>query len=150
MTPVGLPLLSISNRQRGIRLDLTTIRSTVSSALPDCLAVTGPDHPPVLPGLDEVTVAIVSARTMAIMHRDFLGIDGPTDVITFPYGEIIVCADVAADYGIDYGTSAGDEVTLYIIHGLLHLNGFDDVTASSARRMRTRQTKILARAQCRA
>jgi probable rRNA maturation factor len=80
---------------------------------------------------------------MARVHVEFLGIEGPTDVITFPYGEILVCAEIAAENAKRYGNTLDDEVALYLIHGLLHLNGFDDLTEPAARQMRARQAKIL-------
>lgn len=136
------PELHIVNRQRALQLDLTRIRALAAAALPLCLAERGPLEP-VLPGLAEVDVSIVSPRTMSRVHVDFLGIPGPTDVITFPYGEIVVCADVARENTALYGVTLDDEVALYVIHGLLHLNGFDDLNPASARRMHARQAKIL-------
>jgi probable rRNA maturation factor len=137
-----MPSLEITNRQRGYRFDLAYIRRLALAALPLCLAESGPE-PPVLGALDEVTVSIVSPTAMSRVHVDFLGIEGPTDVITFPYGEILVCAEVAAENAARYGVSLDDELALYVIHGLLHLNGYDDLSAGPARQMRTRQAKIL-------
>jgi probable rRNA maturation factor len=81
---------------------------------------------------------------MSKVHRDFLGIPGPTDVITFPYGEILVCAPVAATRAREFGHDTTTELALYIIHGLLHLSGLDDTTPAKARRMAATQEKILA------
>jgi probable rRNA maturation factor len=55
----------------------------------------------------------------------------------------VVCAAIAQENAARYGHTSDDELALYIIHGLLHLNGFDDLEAAPARRMRTRQAKIL-------
>jgi probable rRNA maturation factor len=136
------PSLLIANRQRALRVDLPRIRRVVRAALPLCLAEHGP-LPPVLSGLPEVSASIISAVAMSRVHVDFLGLEGPTDVITFPYGEILVCAAIASDNAARYGTTPDDELALYIIHGLLHLNGFDDLSPAEARRMRARQAKIL-------
>lgn len=136
------PALQISNRQRRCKLDTERIRRLSKSALPLCAECHGPLGPG-LAELNEIEVSLVSSAAMSRAHRAFLGIDGPTDVITFPYGEILVCPDVASENAPLYGSSVDDEVALYIIHGLLHLNGFDDTTASSARQMRIRQAKIL-------
>jgi probable rRNA maturation factor len=140
------PALVIANRQRTIRLDLRRIRRLAALALPACLETPGPGEAS-LPALAEVNAAIVPARTIADAHLRFLGIAGPTDVLTFPYGEILVCAEVAAEFAREYGQSVDDEVALYIIHGLLHLNGYEDSSPDSARRMRARQAKVLKRAQ---
>jgi probable rRNA maturation factor len=136
------PSLSIANRQRALRLDLRRIRHLVARALPLCLAEHGP-LPQRLADLPEVSAIIVSPGVMSRVHVDFLGLDGPTDVITFPYGEILVCAAIAAENAARYGHSLDDELALYVIHGLLHLNGFDDLQPGPARRMRARQANIL-------
>lgn len=83
---------------------------------------------------------------MAKVHRAFLGIPGATDVITFPYGEIVVCADVAAERAPEFGKSIEDEIALYVIHGLLHLAGHDDIDVGDARRMHRAQERILKKA----
>jgi probable rRNA maturation factor len=136
------PALEIVNRQRRHRFDLAYIRRLAQAALPLCLAEAGPE-PHVLADLEEVTVSIVSPTAMSRVHVDFLGIEGPTDVITFPYGEILVCAEIAAENAARYDVSLDDELALYVIHGLLHLNGFDDLSAGPARQMRARQAKVL-------
>ncbi|HEY8901816.1 MAG TPA: rRNA maturation RNase YbeY [Chthoniobacterales bacterium] len=138
----NLPAVAIANRQRKLPLDLRRIRGLVARALPLCLAEAGP-LPQRLAELPEIAISIVGPDAMSRVHVDFLAIEGPTDVITFPYGEILVCAAIAAENCPRYGNSLDDEVALYIIHGLLHLNGFDDLEAGAARHMRARQAKIL-------
>lgn len=136
------PVVTIANRQRALRVDLPRIRGLVARALPLCLAETGP-LPPVLDGLPEIAASIVSPSAMSRVHVDFLGIAGPTDVITFDYGEILVCAAVAAENAARYRQSLDDELALYVIHGLLHLQGYDDLEPAAARQMHARQAKIL-------
>ncbi len=146
--PVGTtilrrPALTVTNRQRAHRLDLARIRRLIDLALPLCLEEAAGPLPALLGTLPEVTAAIVSPRAMARVHVDFLGLAGPTDVITFDYGEILVCAAVAAENAALYHQSLDDELALYLIHGLLHLQGYDDLTPAHARQMRARQAKIL-------
>lgn len=136
------PQLTLTNRQRALRIDLPRIRALVARALPLCLAESGP-LPQRLAELPEVSASVVSPAVMSRVHADFLGVEGPTDVITFPYGEILVCAAVAAENAGRYGNSLDDELALYVIHGLLHLNGYDDLTKTAARQMHARQAKIL-------
>jgi probable rRNA maturation factor len=81
---------------------------------------------------------------MAKVHRDFLSIPGATDVITFPYGEILICAPVAAERAREFGHDTTTELALYTIHGLLHLSGHDDITPAKERRMTATQEEILA------
>jgi len=82
---------------------------------------------------------------MARVHGDFLDDPTETDVITFPYGEILVCPAVARDRAADYGFEVEQEVLLYALHGLLHLVGFDDTTPAKAKRMERIQTELLQR-----
>jgi probable rRNA maturation factor len=82
---------------------------------------------------------------MARVHADFLGDPTETDVITFPYGEIVVCPAVARDHAAEHDLNANEEVLLYALHGLLHLAGYDDTTPAAARRMATAQTQLLKR-----
>lgn len=81
---------------------------------------------------------------MCQVHAQFLDDPTPTDVITFPYGEILVCPEVAAQQCADFGRQFDEEVLLYTIHGLLHLAGYDDVKPALAKAMHRRQDVVLA------
>ena len=83
---------------------------------------------------------------MAVLHRKFLGQAGSTDVLTFQHGEIFISAETARRHARAFGNSLMGELKLYIVHGLLHLHGFDDQTTGEARKMKTAQEKILRRA----
>jgi len=80
---------------------------------------------------------------MARVHGDFLGDPTETDVITFPYGEILVCPAVARDRAAEYGLKVEQEILLYALHGLLHLAGYDDTTSEAAKEMATAQARLL-------
>ena len=80
---------------------------------------------------------------MARVHGEFLGDPTETDVITFPYGEILVCPAVARDRAAEYDITMEDEVLLYCLHGLLHLAGYDDTTPALSREMDRVQKKLL-------
>ena len=80
---------------------------------------------------------------MARVHADFLGDPSETDVITFPYGEILVCPAVARERAPHFRTQEDDEVLLYGLHGLLHLTGFDDTTPKLAGEMAAAQDRLL-------
>lgn len=103
------------------------------------------------PPRGELSIAVLDADTMGRVHADFLGDPAPTDVITFPgdalaasAGEICVCADVARDYVRASGGDFARELALYVVHGYLHLCGFDDTTAVASRRMRRAEAVALA------
>lgn len=137
------PALTIVNRQRTTAFDLPRLRRLSALALPEALQRPGEDAQPVLAGLETIEVSILSARETARVHREFLGISGPTDVITFPYGEILICAAVAVDQAATHRATLDDELALYVIHGFLHLNGYDDLTPDAAGRMANRQANVL-------
>src|SRR5256714_14121657 len=91
----------------------------------------------------EVSVWLISDRRMALLHRKFLGQSGPTDVLTFQHGEIFISVETAQRHARAFGNSLMCELKLYIVHGLLHLHGFDDQTTADARKMKTAQEKVL-------
>lgn len=87
---------------------------------------------------DEVTIHFVDNETMCDLHNDYFDDPSPTDCISFPMddietpgyrvmGDIFVCPQAAIDYVQKHGGDVYQEMTLYIIHGLLHLIGYDDV-----------------------
>ncbi len=102
-----------------------------------------------------LSIAVVGDGTIRRINRDFLAHDEPTDVITFPlddgdggaaddpFGEILVSAQTARREAVARGVDAPDELALYIIHGALHLAGYDDSTAAKRRRMRARERKYV-------
>jgi probable rRNA maturation factor len=93
--------------------------------------------------LTAIDIVLVDRATMTRVHADFLGDATETDVITFPYGEILVCPAVAADRARELGVAFADEVLLYALHGLLHLAGYDDTTPRLAKLMAAAQEKLL-------
>jgi probable rRNA maturation factor len=68
---------------------------------------------------------------------------GPTDVLTFQHGEIFISVEMAKRQARVLGNALMRELQLYIVHGLLHLHGFDDRTPAGARKMKKAQEKIL-------
>ncbi|HEY5752135.1 MAG TPA: rRNA maturation RNase YbeY [Chthoniobacterales bacterium] len=134
-------MITVQNRQRKISLNLAALRAFSQEALTAVLAEP-PQRGDVLAVLDEIGVTIVSDAKMAKLHVDFMGIPGPTDVLTFEHGEIVVSAETAARYGAEHSQTPNDEVSLYILHGLLHLRGFDDLEPAAAEKMRTVQARL--------
>jgi len=101
----------------------------------------------------EVSIAIVSDQRMHELNRQYLQHDYPTDVLSFVLarderartldGEIIASSDYAAREAVRYGWTTDDELLLYIIHGCLHLVGYDDTTAVSKTAMRSAEARYL-------
>jgi probable rRNA maturation factor len=107
------------------------------------------------PPLRELSVALVGDRTMSELHRRFMNVTGPTDVLTFPLdadkrgrvlsGEVVVCVPEARRQAKEHKTPVERELLLYALHGLLHLCGYDDRTDRSFRLMHRTEDQILTR-----
>jgi probable rRNA maturation factor len=96
----------------------------------------------VLPGRD-VVVALVDDRTIAELHGRFLDDPTPTDVLSFPHGEIVVSGDTARREARARGIEPLHEVCLYVVHGALHLRGHRDKGAKDRARMRAAERRAL-------
>lgn len=100
----------------------------------------------------EISVAVVDRETIQRLHKKFLHDDTPTDVLSFPMGgagrsiegEIVACGDVALEVAARLGWPAEAELLLYLVHGLLHLLGYDDHEPQAAEEMRAKQRGYLA------
>lgn len=90
-------------------------------------------------------MALVDDREIARVHGRFLGDPTPTDVITFPDGEIVVSGETAKREAEKLGIRPLQELLLYVVHGCLHLRGFDDRTEGERRRMRAAERRALKR-----
>ena len=99
-----------------------------------------------------VSLAFVDDATIHRLNKQFLNHDEPTDVITFPLsspgaktleGEIVIGAEVARARAAELRHDEQHELALYVIHGLLHLCGYDDTTHAALRRMRGRERHFL-------
>lgn len=102
-------------------------------------------------GHGELSIAFVDDATIAQVHGDFMGDATPTDVITFPAdavmesaGEIIVSVDHARSRAADLGEPFSRELSLYLIHGWLHLAGYDDRSKENRIKMRAAEQEALA------
>ncbi|HWA98836.1 MAG TPA: rRNA maturation RNase YbeY [Pirellulales bacterium] len=100
-----------------------------------------------------VSVAIVDDATIHELNVRYLAHDWPTDVLSFLLesgedsleGEIVVSTDTATSMARELGRSPADELLLYVVHGALHLVGYDDQDDASRADMRAREASILAR-----
>lgn len=100
-----------------------------------------------------ISVALLDDKAIHSANKKFLNHDEPTDVITFPFegdkkflsGEILIGLDVARRHAKLARHSLENELTLYFIHGLLHLCGFDDIDPDARKKMRKRERLHLAR-----
>jgi probable rRNA maturation factor len=133
-----MPSLELVNRQRKKRLDLVRFRAFAVPAMKKvsemATAVTLPE---------EIIVVFVSDSRMEGFHREFMAIDGPTDVITFQHGEIIISVETAERQAKRFSSSFTRELRLYFVHGLLHLAGLDDLTEDGFTKMAAAQEEIV-------
>lgn len=114
----------------------------------------------------EISIALLDDAAIHAVNREHLGHDYPTDVISFVYasgrsgnasspmmiprgqgldieGEILISTQTAVRTAVEYGWQPQDEVTLYLVHGLLHLCGYDDLTEEELELMRERERAVL-------
>ena len=137
-----VPKIIVRNLQRKIPVNVAALEKFAGNAAQRSLQLRRRQRTD-LRNLDEIFVWLISDRRMALLHRKFLGQSGPTDVLTFQHGEIFVCVDTARRHARAFENSLLRELKLYIVHGLLHLHGFDDQTPNEAHKMKAAQERIL-------
>lgn len=101
----------------------------------------------------ELSIAVVDDPTIRQLNQQYLNHDYATDVISFILdhdedtgwlsGQLIVSSDTADSMARKIGGSMQDELLLYVVHGTLHLVGFNDKIPSEAAEMRTAEKKYL-------
>lgn len=102
-------------------------------------------------------MVVVDDATMTTFNRAYRGVDGPTDVLAFPMtegrfgalspgllGDVVISAETAARQARGVGGGLRAELALLLVHGILHLAGYDHGTVEERRRMWRKQRTILA------
>jgi len=105
----------------------------------------------------DLTIVLTDDSQLQQLNRDYLGVDAPTDVLSFPasesepetgapyLGDILISIPRAADQARAAGHRLEDEVQLLVVHGTLHLLGHDHAEAGEKARMWAAQAEVLAR-----
>lgn len=102
----------------------------------------------------KITLAFLNNPHMHRLNKQYLDHDEPTDVLTFPYtkpkaakleGEIAIGYEVASANAAERRHELNIELMLYVIHGCLHLCGYDDRDAKSKKQMRSKEREYLRR-----
>jgi rRNA maturation RNase YbeY len=104
--------------------------------------------------LRSLGVVLADRATVHRLNREFLDHDYPTDVLSFALddgatsegivdGEVYVDLDTAAERAPEFGTTFEGEARRYVVHGLLHLMGYDDATDAQRAAMREREDHYL-------
>ncbi len=108
-----------------------------------------------LPAETNLTIVLSDDAQLQELNRDYLGIDAPTDVLSFPLdepdpetgsrylGDIILSVERAAAQAAAIGHPLEAEMQLLVVHGILHLNGHDHAEAEEKARMWQAQAEIL-------
>jgi probable rRNA maturation factor len=113
-------------------------------------------HPSARIPAGELSIAFLDDAEICRLHAQFLSDPAPTDVITFPgdpaagvfgepfAGEICVCVPQARREAVKHGNTLADELLLYLVHGWLHLAGYDDLQDAARAAMRDAERETLA------
>jgi probable rRNA maturation factor len=130
------------NNESGIEVDETGLVQLATFVL-DELRI----HPQA-----ELSVLLVDEPTMAVYHEKYMGEPGPTDVLSFPMdelrppeddeeppagmlGDVVLCPAITAAQAAEHGRRPGEEAEYLLVHGMLHLLGFDHGTAEEKTEM---------------
>ena len=142
-----MKLLRVRNQQRARIINTAFVRSLTRHLLDESLGL----------AQYELSIHFISATSMARMNQQYLQHEGSTDVITFDYregyetadktlhltGEIFISVHDAATQAIEFNKTFQEEVVRYIVHGVLHLRGYDDLTTSKRNVMKKEENRLL-------
>jgi probable rRNA maturation factor len=141
--------LQVRNRQRDRTLNVKFVRELARALLEEELGL----------AKYELGISFVSAKRMAEINQKFLQHEGSTDVITFDYregyeagsesselaGEIYISVSDAQRQAREFRSRWEEEVVRYIVHGVLHLRGYDDLAAGKRRVLKREENRLLRR-----
>lgn len=136
--------VNVYNKQKYLKINANRVKKLVKAVLQ-------------LEGIscDEISIHFVDEKEICDLHLQFFDDPSPTDCITFPLdrpsednfcflGEVFINPKAAIDYVSNSDIPVLEEVSLYIIHGILHLLGYDDIELKDRRKMRLAEKKHLA------
>ena len=125
-------ILDVRNRQRAHPVNLARLRQLAGLAAAD---------------FQSLSIVLVSDTEMARLNRRYHDTPGTTDVLSFDYGaghgELIISVTRAVAQARHYRTTPSRELALYVVHGILHLQGYDDLTPGKRRQMRIAERRWL-------
>lgn len=139
--------IAIASRHPRLRLDRRAVTKVIHTLDAHHAALRIP-HPALPAG--ELSLVFLTDAALAHLHGQFLDDPTTTDVITFEgdalagtAGEICVSADTAAAYAREHARDFSAELTLYVVHGWLHLCGYDDLQPAKKRAMRRAEARAM-------
>jgi probable rRNA maturation factor len=143
-----MKLLRVFNRQQTRKLNGRLLRSVALWVLREPLALS--DY--------ELAIHLVDPAEMTRINESFLGHEGSTDVITFNNaepgetglrGELFISVADAVEYARQFRTTWQDETARYVVHGFLHLLGYDDLAPDVRKIMKKRENELFEAAAAR-
>ncbi len=132
------PKVHISNLQKDLKIAFPSVRKVVRAILSSERIA-----------CKEIALYFVTEKRISKLHKDFFNDPTPTDCISFPMdqeflGEVFVCPKTAQIFAKKNNLDPYPETTLYIIHGILHLLGYDDLAPAKKRIMRKKEKTCMA------
>ncbi|HWM18063.1 MAG TPA: rRNA maturation RNase YbeY [Ilumatobacteraceae bacterium] len=144
-TGVGSPIVVCADEQDDVDIDAARWGALAEAVL-RAEGVSG-----------ELTLTFVDPAEIAALNAEHMGVEGPTDVLSFPLdaasdhldgtpvllGDVVVCPAIAAAAAPDHGGSVDDELALLVVHGILHVLGHDHAEPVETAAMRERERVLL-------
>ena len=144
--------LALLSRQRTKKINTRLLREIVQQVLVE-LKIESVESV-------ELGISLVGAREMTLLNETFLKHEGSTDIITFDYlepgtgsrkpelklhGELFICVDEAILQAKRFRSTWQSEIVRYVVHGILHLLGHDDLKPALRRRMKREENRLVRR-----
>src|ERR1039457_2824796 len=130
--------VTVSNHQRRRKVDTPALARIARCALEFVH-----DHD------SQLGIVLVNDAAIAKLNAQYHAMSGPTDVLSFDYGEgqgeLIISVECAIRQARHFRTTPARELILYVVHGILHLHGYDDQKPNDQRRMRAAERKLMSR-----
>jgi probable rRNA maturation factor len=135
-------IVNVSNEQTSLKIDSHQVETLVEQVL----LSEGE-------GCDEVNLYFVDTPAICDLHKEYFDDPSTTDCISFPMdddddvipyrilGEVFVCPETALTYSKQNAKDPLEETSLYIVHGLLHLMGYDDIEEADEVEMRAAEKR---------
>lgn len=132
--------VTVYNSQKDLKISKSSINSLIQYLLPFLQIQT-----------DEIIIHFVSVKKICELHETFFDDPSQTDCITFPIdspesteehrilGEVFVCPKTAIEYGKQNEIDPYLETSLYLVHGVLHLIGYDDLSPLELKKMKKQE-----------
>lgn len=133
--------LVLHNRQRRFRIDTRLLKQLAIWVLENEFASHSWD----------IEIYLIGAKRMAEINQEYLQHEGSTDIITFDYGnpathlhgELFISLDDAEKQAREFKTDWKTELARYVVHGILHLAGYDDLEPVARKKMKQAENRLV-------